>query len=198
MGLRVIIPVKPFADAKQRLAPALDPTERAQLAECMFRHVFDMASGYFGAPNVLVVSRSQDILAITEEEEAVGVPEDGTSDLNSALANAARLATMHGASRVLVLAGDLPLLGEDDLAQMATHTCAIAPDRHRRGTNALLWPVTLSFSFGDNSFARHRAIAENAAVSPQVIDRPGLAHDVDVPEDLIAILPRPGLAGGMG
>jgi len=184
MGLRVIIPVKPFAEAKQRLAPALDPTERAQLAECMFRHVFDMASGYFGAPNVLVVTRSQDILAITEEEEAVSVPEDGTSDLNSALANAARDATMRGASRVLVLASDLPLLGEDDFAQMAKHTCAIAPDRHNRGTNALVWATHLPFHFGEDSFPHHCAIAEGAGLAPQIVRRPGLAHDIDVPEDL--------------
>jgi len=185
MDLRVVIPVKPFGEAKLRLAPALDPAQRARLAERMFRHVLRVASTAFGAANVLVISRSHDVLAIAATEGATSICESEPSDLNSALSQAARFAQSHGASHVLALASDLPLLQESDLAELARHGCAIAPDRHSRGTNALLWPANLPFAFGENSFARHLTIADKAGVSLQAVHRPGLAHDVDVPSDLI-------------
>ena len=181
MDLRLIIPVKPFAEAKQRLSPVLNPLQRAQLAERMFLHVFRVAKSCFGAANLVVVSRSDEVLAITRSEGAVAVQEEIPSNLNASLAQALRAS---GASRVLVVASDLPLLGADDLAEMAEQPCAIAPDRHNRGTNALLWPAQLTFSFGENSFARHRIIAATADLVPTTIARRGLAHDVDQPEDL--------------
>jgi len=191
MDFRTIIPVKPFAEAKQRLAPALTPAERAQLAENMFRHVFDVVSASFGLSNVLVICRSHDVLAIAEAEGAMAVLESEPFGLNSALSKAASIAQTQGASRVLALASDLPLLRESDVAELARYGCAIAPDRHRRGTNALLWPVVLPFSFGDDSFARHLASAANAGLDPHTVTRTGLAHDVDVPEDLLGAFPLP-------
>ena len=186
MALRVIIPVKPFNEAKQRLAPALNPVQRARLAERMFRHVFTVTVSSFGAANVLVVSRSEGVLATTRSEGAVAVHEDTPSDLNSALLQAVGAAAV---SRVVVVASDLPDLDSSDLAEIADCECAIAPDRRQQGTNALLWPAYLPFAFGENSFARHRTIAETARLAPTILMRRGLAHDVDVPEDLGGLEP---------
>jgi 2-phospho-L-lactate guanylyltransferase len=181
MDLRVIIPVKPFAEAKQRLASVLNPVQRATLAEDMFRHVFGVASTRFGAENVLVVSRSEHVLARARTEGGRAVPEENESGLNSALSRAVTAAAV---SRVLVVASDLPELEPADFDEMLRSECAIAPDHHRRGTNALLWPAHLVFAFGDNSFTRHRAIAEDAGVAATTVLRRGLAQDIDVPDDL--------------
>ena len=90
---------------------------------------------------------------------------------------------------LLVLASDLPLLNEDDLAAVTMEDCAIAPDRRGTGTNALLWPTRPlpGFFFGENSFERHDASARAAGLEPKIVRRPGLAHDVDLPDDLSAI-----------
>lgn len=96
MDLRIIIPVKPFNEAKQRLAPKLGPVARAELAERMFRHVFGVASGRFGSQSVLVVSRSRDALAITQSGGGFAVLEDAPSDLNTALSQAASFAQLRG------------------------------------------------------------------------------------------------------
>lgn len=181
MALRVVIPAKPFVEAKGRLASALNPAQRVQLAERMFRHVLGVAVSCFGAANVLVVSRSEEILAIMRGKGGTAVPERDPSDLNSALSQAVLAA---GVSNVLVVAGDLPLLGQDDLAEMVRHECTIAPDRHECGTNALLWPAALPFAFGEGSLARHREIAVGAGLVPVTLRRRGLSHDVDVPADL--------------
>jgi 2-phospho-L-lactate guanylyltransferase len=186
MSLRIIIPAKPFAEAKQRLSPALNPPARARLAEELFRHVLATALAMACVRAVIVVSRGHEVLTLAEDMGATGVAEASHGDLNGALWQAAEFARAHGASKILVLASDLPLLCESDLAALIAETCAIAPDRLGRGTNALLWPAipTLGFHFGDNSFAHHCAAARGAGVDPKIISRAGLAHDVDFPSDL--------------
>lgn len=188
--MRVVIPVKPFAEAKQRLAPVLGAAERAELAERMFRHVLRTASTVFGAPEVFVISRSREVLAIAEAARAPAMLETGRHDLNAALLQAARDADRAGNSTLLIVAGDLPLLEESDLKDLARYDCAIAPDRHEQGTNALLWPADLTFAFGENSLMRHRAVAVKAGLDPQIVLRRGLAYDVDVADDLVAIYPN--------
>ncbi len=62
----------------------------------------------------------------------------------------------------------------------------LAPDRRRGGTNALLAfpPALIEYAFGPTSFDRHRAEALAAGVRLAICDRPGLALDLDLPEDL--------------
>src|SRR2546421_11807193 len=98
MAFRVVIPVKPFTEAKQRLAPVLNPAERAHLAERMFRHVLSTAHAFATPENVLVVSRSRDVLAIAEADGTIALPERSAIDLNSALSEAAAFASAAGHS----------------------------------------------------------------------------------------------------
>jgi 2-phospho-L-lactate guanylyltransferase len=187
MDLRIILPVKPFGEAKQRLAAAMTPAARARLAEEMFRHVFSMAINFAGPSAIIVVSHGADVLAFAKAQGATALPEQSRAGLNRALQQAANFARDSGASKLLVAASDLPFVGEADLAALAQHDCAIAPDRHGRGTNALLWPASPlpGFYFGDNSLVRHREAAKAAGYEPRIVARPGLAHDIDLPADLI-------------
>jgi 2-phospho-L-lactate guanylyltransferase len=187
MSLRIIIPVKPYGEAKQRLAPALSDEERAELAQSMFQHVFATALSAVRPGDVIVVTRARDVIDYATAQGARGLAETGSPDLNAALAQAAEFAG--DACRLLILASDLPLLSQDDLAEMTAKNCAIAPDRHGRGTNALTWPAHPSpgFHFGENSLERHRTAAISAGFVPQIIVRPGLAHDIDMPDDLLPL-----------
>ena len=67
----------------------------------------------------------------------------------------------------------------------AAGTVAIAPDRRRQGTNGLSVAagLDLAFRFGAGSFAAHLAEAERLGVTPDVIENPRLALDIDTPED---------------
>ena len=42
----------------------------------------------------------------------------------------------------------------------------------------------IGFRFGAGSFAAHHAEARAAGVEPAILDRPGLAFDLDTPQDL--------------
>lgn len=189
--MRIAIPVKSFSEAKQRLAPALDTTARATLARDLFRHVFSVALEFAGPERVFVISRSAEILELASTGGATALAEAG-SGLNPALVQAQAHAREAGAARLLVLASDLPLLGVADLVELSQHACAIAPDRHGRGTNALLWPThpAPGFHFGEDSFGKHRAAAEQCGFNPAIVDRPGLGHDVDYPADLALLAAR--------
>ena len=63
---------------------------------------------------------------------------------------------------------------------------AIAPDRHNEGTNALLVcpPGLIRYAYGIGSFARHCELARQAGARLEIVHRPGLALDLDLPEDL--------------
>ena len=92
---------------------------------------------------------------------------------------------------MILLHADLPQLTAEDCTALATlpaGAIGIAPDRHGTGTNALSLPLPdasgFQFAFGSDSFARHRAEAARLGLSLVEIRRPGLATDIDEPDDL--------------
>ena len=74
------------------------------------------------------------------------------------------------------------------LAAAPAGEIAIASDRHGTGTNAISLPLPeaegFSFAFGPDSFARHQAEADRLGLRIEEIRSPGLARDIDEPEDL--------------
>ncbi len=111
--------------------------------------------------------------------------------MNKALHLATRAAIGGGARRVLVLPADLPLVVPEDLQALLAlasdpPSVVLAPDRRQDGTNALLVSPAglIEYEFGPQSYDRHRAAALAAGARVAVCDRPGLALDLDLPEDL--------------
>jgi 2-phospho-L-lactate guanylyltransferase len=107
-----------------------------------------------------------------------------------------------GARELLVLPADVPFVTPDDIrALIDAGRCsatAIAPDTADSGTNALLMspPTLLQPRFGLRSFAAHLAAADVAGASMHVVRRPGLAHDIDEPADLDALISNGGARYG--
>lgn len=185
--MRIVVPMRPLAEAKSRLGAALAPSARAALAKGMFQHVLQVAQGL--APTY-VVSRDPALLALAAQP----VRETGRG-LNPALEQVA--GQLDGAEPVLALSADLPLLAPQDLEAMAAllsqADVVAAPDRAGTGTNALLLarPGLIPYAFGKDSLAAHRAAAQARGLRFALCERAGLASDIDRPEDL-ALLP-PGL-----
>src|SRR6185312_10626608 len=97
----------------------------------------------------------------------------------------------HGAEAVLALHADLPDLRPADIGRMVRllpppSAAVLAPDHTGSGTNALLIapPDALPFLFGPGSFARHIAAAERLSLAYAVAHAPGIAGDVDTPDDV--------------
>src|SRR3546814_8570724 len=76
--------------------------------------------------------------------------------------------TREPAQSMIFIHGDLPLLVPEEieaLIQAAGGGCALAPDRHGSGTNAiaLMAAAPFEFAFGENSLALHRTTSGRRA-----------------------------------
>jgi 2-phospho-L-lactate guanylyltransferase len=193
-----VLPAKPFDEAKSRLDPVLTAYERHGLARALLLQTLEVLQAVAGVDHVLVVSADPVVLKLAADHEA-DVLQETLPGLNRALTQARRHALQHGAQSLLVLAPDLPLLGAADVDAFFIGGDAglvIAPDRRRRGTNALLLrpPDVIEFAFGESSFERHLTLAATAGAATREIELPGLAFDLDVAEDwhdLLALGWRP-------
>jgi 2-phospho-L-lactate guanylyltransferase len=176
----VLVPVKAFAEAKLRLAPALDAPSRAALAETMATTVLRAAASL----PVAVVCDDPSVAAWARRQGALVVWEPGRG-LNGAVeAGVGRLAAA-GVERVVVAHADLPFA--HDLATLAAGPgVTLVPDRREDGTNVLSLPARapFRFSYGPGSFARHGAEARRLGLPVTVVRDAHLAFDVDVPADL--------------
>ena len=189
-SLWVVIPVKPFGQAKSRLAPLLSPAGRALLSHAFLRHTLEAARAAPSVARILVVSRDAEALRLAEEWGALALREEGRS-LNRALTQATRWAARRGAGALLILPIDLPLLEPADIEALWAlaldePAVVIAPARREEGTNALLVrpPGLLTYRFGPRSFGAHCGQARAEGIPFFVVRSPHLAWDVDRPEDL--------------
>lgn len=191
MSLWAIVPVKPLKRGKSRLAGILTEEERTQLNQDLLEKTLKTLSQLKELDQVLVVSRDPHALTIARNYGAKTVQEDGQPHLNTALTRATVMAQLHSPHGVLVLPADLPLLTPDDVLALIDRAVrppvvVIAPDRHRKGTNALLMvpPSLIEYDFGDGSFERHCERARQAGAKLEIVELPSLALDLDLPEDL--------------
>lgn len=179
----VLVPVKAFTEAKLRLAPALAPVGRAELARAMAAHVLHAARPLPTA----VVCDDLDVAAWARQHRVLVIwePERG---LNRAVEAGVEHLRAGGAERVIVAHGDLPLA--PGLAWVARFPgVTIVPDRVGNGTNVICVPSAagFTFSYGPGSFARHTSEALRLGLPLRVVRERGLSHDVDTPADLVPI-----------
>jgi len=203
MPIWAIVPVKPFLRSKSRLAAVLSPEARAGLSRDFLGHALRVLAQVPEISRVLVVSRDPAALALARELHARTVTEAGAPDLNRALTRATLVAVAEHAAAVLILPTDLPLITVADVQTLIAvdrpgPTVTLAPDRHGTGTNALFVrpPGLVAYAFGGESFAEHTQRALAAGAEVRVCRLPGLALDVDKPEDLAVY--RAAQAGALG
>lgn len=190
MTLWAIVPVKPLRRGKSRLAGTLTEDERTELNKALLQHTLETLTGLKEVDKVLVVSRDPNALTIARELGARTVQEDGQPHLNTALKRATVVAQVYATQGVLILPADLPLVTREDIQTLLDRAAkppvvVIAPDRHGRGTNALLISPTglIEYDFGENSFQRHCELAKRAGARLEIVNLPSLGLDLDVPED---------------
>lgn len=186
MSCWAIIPVKEPGEGKLRLAGSLSAAQRSALVGAMLTHVVRSARAARNIDTVCLVGKSRHGLPVD-----LPLLVEAESGLNPALQGALSELAARGANRVVILHGDLPQLSVQDcelLAAAAPGALAIAPDRHDTGTNALSLPLPEAagfvFAFGPDSYARHHAEADRLGLPIETIRSPGLARDIDEPDDL--------------
>lgn len=189
-----IIPIKDLSRAKQRLSSLLNGEERRRLGLAMLRDVLDALVNVRGLSGVMLASCDADACSLARRYGARIAAEPGAQGLNAAVTHAAQLLAGEGVDAALVLHGDVPLAPSAGIERMLaalgpSPAIAIAPDRALTGTNAMAVspPDLIQFHYGRDSFAAHLREAARLGVSPQISDLPGLAFDVDAPDDLFTL-----------
>ncbi|WP_404478880.1 2-phospho-L-lactate guanylyltransferase [Novosphingobium sp. BL-52-GroH] len=191
MPLRIVIAVHPPEEGKSRLASVLCDAERYDLNLRLYRQTLRACMAVVAPERCHVVSRSPALLREAAQAGMSAHPEEGR-DLNLALTQGAMAARANGATSVLSVSTDLPLLQPADLEAMIAageaSAVVIAPDRSGLGTNALLVrpPLAIPYRHGIDSCRHHVLAAQSIGVEPLLIQRPGLAADLDLPTDLRA------------
>jgi 2-phospho-L-lactate guanylyltransferase len=191
MTLWAIVPVKPLRRGKSRLAGALSEDERTELNRTLLQNTLTTLSDIKELEEVLVISRDPAALTIARNYGARTVREDGQPELNTALKRATVVAQVYATRGVLVLPADLPLISREDVTTLIERASdppvvVIAPDRHEKGTNALLISPSglIEYDFGINSFQRHCERVKKAGARLEIVNLPSLGLDLDLPEDL--------------
>ncbi|GCE24654.1 hypothetical protein KDA_01380 [Dictyobacter alpinus] len=192
MKYTALVPVKSLEEAKSRLAAHLTPTQRASLMLDMLHHVLSTLQESQLFDHVSVVSADPRVLQKAQAWHAQALVETQAGH-NPALTAAAMYERQQGASALLTISADLPLLQVDDVHQLVvrskSYDVVIATSQDGSGTNALLTrpPLVLPYLFGINSRYRHQREAERLNLSCSVQSSLGLALDIDTIEDITAL-----------
>jgi 2-phospho-L-lactate/phosphoenolpyruvate guanylyltransferase len=199
--LAIVIPVKRLDEAKSRLAGLLDEEHRRTLMRELLDRV--AAAAREAACGRIWLATSDPSGPAIAADLGVDVVSDGGLAWNQGLEHA-RQQLEPQPDAVLYLAGDLPLLTAEEVRELAS----AAPPRgvvigraRDGGTNALLVSPAdaLTPRFGEHgSAAVHRYAALAAELQVVILDLPGVALDVDTPQDIAdAGLPVPGASTGV-
>jgi 2-phospho-L-lactate/phosphoenolpyruvate guanylyltransferase len=203
MRTAAILPVKRFTEAKQRLGASVAEQLRAELVRAMVADVLLALSQTAAIERTIVVSSEQSVDLPAREHRALVIADVADSGQSAAVELGVRRALADGFARVLCIPGDCPALDPSELellltappADAAEQAVVIVPDRHGSGTNGLLLspPDVIAPSFGTDSCARHRALAQAAGVAWRIERPASLLLDIDTGADLAALRER--LAG---
>jgi 2-phospho-L-lactate/phosphoenolpyruvate guanylyltransferase len=187
-----VVALKSPDSAKSRLRPHLCETDRRALYYFMAHQVLSALRGTPDIAAVYAVTTSDEVerLAVQMGVQVIRrTQDDGTA---AAFTHAVAALTRRAPpKRLLMIAGDLPLISPAELAPLLSKSSigksvCIVPDRKRVGTNALMCspPDAIAPCFGARSFEKHLAAAAEQGIGAQVIESEALSLDIDVAEDL--------------
>jgi 2-phospho-L-lactate guanylyltransferase len=179
----ILIPVKRLPESKLRLAGVLGPAQRRRLALSMLSDVLLAAAGW---PLRVVVTSDPDAASMARSVGWSIVPDPG-SGLNDAVAEGTSVTATAGATALLVLPFDVPLVTSPELeALFAIDADVVVARSDDGGTSGLLRrpPGAITARFGPDSASSHAGAAGIVGLRVESLRLPGLSLDVDDPGDL--------------
>jgi 2-phospho-L-lactate guanylyltransferase len=189
----VVVLVKDFDSAKQRLGPALDPSSRRALAQRNAELAVRAASA---GDQRLVVAGSQEVATMADRLGAQVILEPRQEGQNVAAKRGIARAVQGGAGAVLLLSSDLPHVTAKSIRELLAGAALVVPPAAvavpavgRGGTNALYLrpPDAINLHFGADSLESFRRESETRGVNFVIHHSDAMALDLDEPEDLARV-----------
>jgi 2-phospho-L-lactate guanylyltransferase len=194
----ILIPVKNLSAAKQRLAAVLNQPARTELAQAMLHDVVASIAPWARRPACALVTSDPFALELARRYDFEVIPDATNPGETGAIEMATQICVARGSDSTLVIPADIPLIQASELEQILADAPAegsvLAPAADGRGTNAAFRrPANLfPLRFGNDSFKPHLAAAQATGKPCIVLQLPGIAVDVDNPEDLERVVALPG------
>ena len=190
----VLLPLKNPAHGKQRLASHLTPEERQELSWAMLEDVTRAVRAAITPDQVVVVTRCHPAFRSQESSWQVIEEKQQISESHS-VDRSSQLLQQRGASVVLRLPTDIPLLQPEDVdsllnLELESKSAVIVPSGDGKGTNALLRkpPSAFPSRFGENSLALHQQEARRHGIKLKILENPRIAFDLDEFSDLLRFM----------
>jgi 2-phospho-L-lactate/phosphoenolpyruvate guanylyltransferase len=194
----ILIPVKNLSAAKQRLAAILDQPARTELAQTMLHDVVATIASWPPRPACALVTSDSFAIELAQQYDFEIIADPANPGETGAIEMATNICVARGIESTLVIPADIPLIQASELEEILKHApkegSVLAPAADGRGTNAAFRrPANLfPLRFGNDSYKPHLAAAQATGKPCIVLQLPGIAVDVDNPEDLQQVLLHPG------
>ena len=188
-----LLPVKSPQNAKQRLSKFLSAEQREKLARILYRQTLRALCQAEGIDRVVVVTNDSDVAEHARSSGTL-VFEENEQVSHSVSADAACLrAIKFGATTVLLVPIDVPLVTPADFSRLAAAArpgLIVVPSADGTGTNAMARtpPDVIESRFGPGSCRAHLDQARLKSVPADILRLPGLMFDIDTPEDVAELL----------
>ena len=193
----ILIPVKDLTSAKQRLSPVMTQLERTRLAHAMLEHTFRVVSEVRTKCHFAVVTSYSAAIELAEQYAFTVIPETVQVSESVSVDYGSRELEARGATAVLRLPIDLPLVRPEDIDEIwgfdqGEGSLVIVPSRDGTGTNAILRrpPTLFPSHFGPGSLAKHLEEAELIGAQVTISTNVRLGLDIDEPDDLRELMTR--------
>jgi 2-phospho-L-lactate guanylyltransferase len=194
----ILLPVKNLSSAKQRLASVLDQPARTVLAQAMLDDVLETLHRWTARPPVALVTSDPFASELASRYGFEVIPDPANPGETGAIEMATQFCVERGVGFTLIIPADIPLIQPWEFDEIMKHApevgSVLVPAGDGRGTNAALRrPANLfPLKFGNDSFKPHHATAQATGKPCVVLQLPGIAVDVDNPEDLQQLMAWPG------
>ena len=194
----ILVPIKNTSGAKQRLASILDQDSRTRLAQAMLHDVLSALYEWKDRPSVGIVTSDAYAIQLASEYRFEIIPDPENPGETGAIEMATQVCVARGEDSTLVIPADIPLIQAWELEEIykvaPVQGTVLVPAGDARGTNAAFRrPANLfPLRFGNDSFKPHHAAAQATGQPCVILNLPGIAVDVDNPEDLQGLIALPG------
>src|SRR6267143_7227255 len=139
----LLLPVKDLRQAKQRLSSFLNAEERFGLAEAMLADTVRAVRGVALAEKIFVVTNYEPAMRVARQNGWEILREEQQISESHSVDAASRICEDRGATALLRLPLDVPLVQSSDIDELLAVQCeapalGIVPSRDGSGTNAIL------------------------------------------------------------
>lgn len=193
-----LVPVKALAGGKTRLSPLLSDTARHAVSRAMLTDVLTSVLHAPTVDRVAVVTSDSTLLALARQLGAFAVDEKYPRGLNGAVNIGTEFCLRQGATALLVLLADLPLVTAEDVELLFRQMnggpeVILVPCKEGDGTNAVLRvpPLVIPPCFGGPSLERYQIVARREGIAYRVVEVPHIAFDLDSGADLERFAAQP-------